>query len=90
MDEENNQVAFVFIISHYRAKMKMKLEVGSDFLESIEDNQDGVGLMKALHDIHFGKDGAKQGIHEVVCTAKHLHVCFQGCGAVTGSLHAGI
>ena len=74
-DEENNQVAYEFIMSHCTPKMKMKLEAGADW-ESIEEAQDGVGLLKALHDVYFGQDGAKQGMHEIVHAAKRLHLCY--------------
>ena len=53
MDKENNQVAYEFIIPHCTSKMKMKLEAGADW-EAIKESQDGVGLLKALHDVYFG------------------------------------
>ena len=55
LDEENNQGAYEIIISHCSPKMKMKLESGAEW-ESIEDDQDGVGLLQALHDVYFGQD----------------------------------
>ena len=46
----------------------------------VEESQDRMGLLKASHDVYFGQDGAKQGMHEVAHVAKRLYLCYQQRG----------
>ncbi len=75
--EENNKNAYEIILKHCDPSMKMKLESTADF-QRIEDEQDGIGLLKLLHSIYFQHDGAKQNIMELVKTEKKLFLIYQG------------
>jgi len=43
----------------------------------IEEDQDGLALIKLLQDITFHKDGSKQSMMELVESEKSLYSCFQ-------------
>ena len=45
--------------------------------EAIDDNQDGISLIKLLHKVYFNTDVSKQSIQEIVTAHKKLFLCFQ-------------
>ena len=56
--------------------MKQKLQ-GMPGWEAINDNQDGISLIKLLHKVYFDTDESKQSIQEIITAHKKLYLWFQ-------------
>ena len=65
-----------FKTSHCSPNMKTKLR-GMLKWKDIKDSQDGILLVKMLHQIYFDQDGSKQSMWEIVTPDKKLYLYFQ-------------
>ena len=59
--EETMGRIFEKVSSHCLPNMKQKLQ-GMPGWEVLDDNQDGISLMKLPHKVYFNTDGTKQSI----------------------------
>ena len=74
--KENSGKIFEKLSSHCAPTMKTKLR-GMEGWTEIEENQDGIKLVKLLHRVYFNTDGSKQSMREMVLADKKLYLCFQ-------------
>jgi len=74
--KHNNSVTFSKYLSHSTPSMRAKLQ-GMGKWETIEDEQDGLGLIGLLQAITFQQDGSKIGMLSLVEATKNLYLCFQ-------------
>jgi hypothetical protein len=74
--KHNSSVTFSKFLSHSTPSMRAKLQ-GMGKWETIEDEQDGLGLIGLLQAITFQQDGSKIGMLSLVEATKNLYLCFQ-------------
>jgi hypothetical protein len=74
--KENAGKIFEKLSSHCSPTMKTKLR-GMQGWSEIEDNQDGIKMIKLLHRVYFDTDGSKQSVREMVLADKKLYICYQ-------------
>ncbi len=63
--EENNSKLYVRFMEHCSPSMETKLQ-SMDGFEAVEEDQDGLELIKLLWKAYFEQDGTEQAILEIV------------------------
>ena len=78
-DQDNNLQAYKKVYLHCTPSMITKLEMMAGWIK-IEEEQDGIGLIKLVHSAIFSQDGSWQSIAEYISVMKKLFLLFQGKG----------
>ena len=73
--EETSGRIFEKVSSYCLPNMKQE-KPGMPGWEEINDDQDGISLIKLLHKVYFDTDGSKQSMQEIVTAHKKLYL---GC-----------
>ena len=74
--EETLGRMFKKVSSHCLPNMKQKL-CGMPGWKVIDNDQDGISLIKFIHKVYFDTDGPKHSIQDIVTVHKKLFLCFQ-------------
>ena len=82
--EENNSKLYIRFMQHCSPSMETKLQSMVGY-ETMQNDLDGLELVKMLRKAYFEQDGTKQAILEIVEADKRLMLCWQKPGMTIDS-----
>ena len=76
-DQDNNLQGYEIVHSHCTPSMVSKLEMMAGWIK-VQEDQDGMGLIKLVCGAIFAQDGSRQSIDEYMSAMKKTFLLFQG------------